>query len=76
MRRTINQTTIGSIFGINQDAIGVSGTTRRSVLLRRYQQSYTKASALAKRLRRVLEKSVCWLLGGSIAKVREPPRQW
>ena len=46
MRRNIIQTTIDSIFGINHDAIGVFGTTRRSVLLRRYQPSYAKASAL------------------------------
>ena len=47
MRRNIIQTTIDSIFGINHNAIGVNGTTRRSVLLRSYQQSYAKASALA-----------------------------
>lgn len=48
MRRNTIKTTIDSIFGINHDAIGVFGTTRRSVLLRRYQPSYAKASALAK----------------------------
>ena len=48
MRRNEIQTTINSIFGINHDAIGVSGTTRRSVVLRYYQQSLAKSPALTK----------------------------